>query len=337
MRFKERNQKRMGAITIIVVVALVFLALNFAKLPFFNNDATYHADFVNAGTLVTGDIVTVAGVHQGLVTKIALHGNRVRVTFTVNKSLRLGIDTGAAVKVLTPIGQEYVELEPAGPGRLTSSSVIPASRTSIPDTLIGDFNTLGSEAGRYNLRQLAKALEATGQTFGAVPASAAASALSGIARFSQILADRESQLETLVSQGANLTGVLNQRSGELVALVGQGDLVLKVLNARRTAIQQLLATTTSLSQNLSEIIDSNRSQISTLLTNLQTVSAVLAKDSTSLADAIPVLSAFDRYAANASGSGPFVDSVIPTSLIPDNIVAECGRQDLSNHVLGCNA
>jgi phospholipid/cholesterol/gamma-HCH transport system substrate-binding protein len=336
-RFRERNQARTGAITIGVVIGLIALALNFGKLPFVNNNATYHADFVDAGDLVTGDIVTVAGVHQGRITDIALHGNRVRVTFQVNSGLHLGIDTGAHAKVLTPIGQEYIELTPAGPGHLTSSSVIPTARTSIPSTLVGDLNTLGAETGKYNTSQLAKALEATGQTFGAVPAATTVRALSGLARFSQILADREGELQTLVSSGASVTGVLNQRSGELVTLVGQGDLVLKVLNARRSAVKQLLATTTALSSDLDAILVGDRSQITTLLTNLQTVSGVLSKDSTSLSDAIPVLAAFDRYAANAGGSGAFVDTVIPTTLIPDNIVSQCGHQDLSNPILGCHA
>jgi phospholipid/cholesterol/gamma-HCH transport system substrate-binding protein len=335
-RFKERNLVRLGALTLVTMVLLIVVALNFARLPLINSSATYHADFANAGDLVVGNVVTIAGVHEGQITKVALDGDKVRVSFTLSNGIRLGVDTSANAKVLTPIGQEYIELTPAGPGRLTSSTAIPVSRTSIPSTLVGDLNTLGSQTEKYNTAQLAKALDAVGQTLGAAPASATAAALTGLANFSTILADRQQQLQTLVTQGARLTGVLNQRSGELVNLVGQGDLVLQVLNQRHSAIQALLATTSSLSTDLDSILVGDRAQIGTLLSNLQTVSAVLSKDSTTIADTIPVLAAFDRYASNATGSGPFADVVVPTMLIPDNVVSQCAKQAV-NTTLGCPA
>jgi phospholipid/cholesterol/gamma-HCH transport system substrate-binding protein len=335
IRFRERNQAVIGAVTIAVVVLLVFAALNFSRLPLVSNTARYQADFANAGRMTTGDIVTVHGVREGQITSLALHGNSVRVSFTLSPSVHLGTDTGAAAKVLTPIGQEYLELTPAGPGRLASGAVIPVDRTSIPSTLVGDLNTLGADTEQYNLPQLVKALDAAGATLGAAPARSTAAALSGLSRFSQILADRQGQLQTLVTQGADLTGVLNQRSGELVNLVNQGDLVLKVLDQRRQAIRDLLATTTSLSDELDEVLVGDRAQLGTLLGSLQTVSAVLARDGSTLADAIPVLAAFNRYAANASGSGAFVDVTVPTMLVPDDVVAACAAQQPLNTVLGC--
>jgi phospholipid/cholesterol/gamma-HCH transport system substrate-binding protein len=334
IRFRERNQAVIGAVTVAVVVALVAVALNFARLPLISNNATYHANFTDAGDLVTGDIVTVAGVREGQITSMALQGAHVRVTFTIKAGIHLGSQTSADAQVLTPIGQEYIELNPAGPGHLQGD--IPVSRTSIPSTLVGDLNTFGQETEHYNLKQLQQAVETAGQSLGAVPASTTAKALAGLARFSQILAGRKSELSILVDQGSKLTGVLSERSNELVALVGQGDLVLKVLDQRRQVIRELLTTTSSLSHELSTILVGDRTQLGTLLSNLQTVSGVLAKDSNSLAKAIPVLAAFDRYSANASGSGPYVDSVIPTSLIPDNIAAECAGRS-SNTELGCSA
>jgi phospholipid/cholesterol/gamma-HCH transport system substrate-binding protein len=333
IRFRERNQAVIGAVTIGVVIVLIALALNFAKLPLVSNNATYHANFSDAGDLVTGDIVTIAGVREGQITGMSLQGAHVRVTFTISAGIHLGSTTGAAAQVLTPIGQEYIALTPAGAGHLTGS--IPVARTSIPSTLVGDLNTFGQETEHYNLKQLQKAVETAGESLGAVPATTTAKALEGLARFSQILAGRKSELATLVDQGAKLTGVLSQRSNELVSLVGQGDLVLKVLQQRRQVIRQLLATTSSLSRELSAILVGDRTQLGTLLSNLQTVSGVLAKDSNSLTKAIPVLAAFDRYSANSSGSGPFVDTNIPATLVPDNVVAECAKQ-ASNTVLGCS-
>ena len=103
--------------------------------------------------------------------------------------------------------------------------------------------------------------------------------------------------------------MLSQRSHQLFDLFGQSDLVLSVLEQRRAAIRQLLTATSTLSQQITSILSVNRPQLTTLLQDLQSVSAVLAKDSNDFGQAIPVLAAFSRYAANATGSGAFVDAV----------------------------
>lgn len=135
-----------------------------------------------------------------------------------------------------------------------------------------------------------------------------------------------------------LSGVLSQRSHQLFDLVGQSDLVLSVLEQRRAAIQQLLVSTSTLSQQITSILSVNRPQLTSLLQDLQAVSAVLAKDSNDFGAAIPVLAAFSRYAANASGSGAFVDVAVPTLLIPDNLIVQCsapGAEPSPNPQVGC--
>ena len=91
--------------------------------------------------------------------------------------------------------------------------------------------------------------------------------------------------------------MLSQRSQQLFDLFGQSNLVLTVLEQRRTAIRDLLSATSTLSQQITSILSVNRSQLTSLLQSLQSVSAILAKDSNDFGDAIPVLAAFSRYAS----------------------------------------
>jgi ABC-type transporter Mla subunit MlaD len=82
----------------------------------------------------------------------------------------------------------------------------------------------------------------------------------------------------------------------------------------------------------------NRSQLTVLLQSLQSVSAILARDSNDFSQAIPVLAAFSRYAANTTGSGAFADVSVPTLLIPDDLVSQCGSKSAfpsSNPQVGC--
>jgi len=334
-RFRERNRAVVGLVGVIVVLVLIAGALQFQNLPLIHNNSTYEANFASTGGLATGDIVTIDGVKIGSITKMSLDGNKVQVAFNVS-GVSLGSKTSAAAKVLSPVGTEYMELSPSGRGALTRP--IPLSRTTVPYNLVTDLSGLGSEIEQYNIPQLEQALEVTGQNFNATQVSETTSAFNGLAHMSEVIGNEGNQLSTIVTEGAALTGVLSARSRQLYDLFGQSDLVLSVLEQRRDAIKELLDSTASLSQEITSILSVKRPELTSLLQNLQSVSAILAKDSNDFGQAIPILAAFSRYAANSSGSGAFVDTAVPTLLIPDNLSEQCsakGAFPSSNPEVGC--
>jgi phospholipid/cholesterol/gamma-HCH transport system substrate-binding protein len=304
-------------------VALVALAVEFPKLPLIHSNASYQANFADAGGLTTGDIVTIDGVKVGSITGMALQGDHVQVTFEVASGTALGSTTSAAAKVLSPVGQEYMELDPSGAGSL--QGVIPESRTSVPYNLVTDLSGLGTVIQHYDIPELEKALDVTGQDLDATSSQEITTAFDGLAKVSSVLGDEQSALATIVTQGAGLTSVLDQRSTQLFDLFGQANLVLTVLRQRSAAVHELLAATSTLSSEIDSVLSVNRSQLTSLLQSLQGVSAVLAKDGGDLAAAMPVLEAFSRYAANSTGSGPYADVAIPTLLLPDNLASQCSK------------
>jgi phospholipid/cholesterol/gamma-HCH transport system substrate-binding protein len=184
-RFRERNRAVTGAVGIAVTLVLVVGALQFEKLPLIHNNATYSADFANAGGLDVGDIVTIDGVKVGAITGMALDGDRVKVTFTVQPGLHLGSTTSASAQVLSPVGTEYMEISPSGPGTL--NALIPESRTAVPYNLVTDLSGLGSEIEQYNIPELEKSLEVGSTDLNATPAKETTAAFDGLARFSEVL------------------------------------------------------------------------------------------------------------------------------------------------------
>ncbi len=334
-RFRERNRARTGLVGVLVVAVLVVGALNFPRLPLIHDNPTYQADFADAGGLQSGDIVTVNGVKVGSITAMALDGNQVRVTFTASGTT-LGSSSSASAEVLSPVGTEYMQVSPSGSGSLHSP--IPLSRTSVPYNLVTALSGLGSEIQHYNIPQLENALDVGSQDLNGTNVSQTTSAFQGLADISRVIGNEGPALATIVSQGAKLSSVLSQRSQQLFNLFGQSDLVLSVLQQRRAAINQLLTATSTLSQQITSLLSVNKPALSPLLRDLQSVSAVLAKDSNDFGQALPVLAAFSQYSANASGSGAFVDVSVPTLLIPDNVSAQCsgpGALPSSNPQVGC--
>lgn len=330
-KFRERNLLVIAAVATALFLIGGFFALNFAKFT----EKTYSAYLQSAVGLQAGDVVTIAGVRVGSVSGLSLHGDVAKATFQISRGHRLGEDTSVEVKVLNPVGVEYLELVPSGPGTLEGP--IPVSRTSIPGTLVGDLNQFTNETQQTNIPQLVKALQVLTKTVAANSPTQAKAALDGVANLSAVLAADQQQLETVVTQANQLTGVLNSNSGQLVQLLGQSSLLLQVLDQRKQALDHLLATTTQLTDQIDHVISGDRSVLDPLLANLKAVSAALARDSGNISQAIPLLAAFSRYSANVTGSGPYADFVAPSLVIPDTLIAQCAAIGKLDPQRGCRA
>jgi phospholipid/cholesterol/gamma-HCH transport system substrate-binding protein len=328
-KFRERNLLIVAAVATALGVIGGFFALNFSKLT----QTTYSAYLQSAVGLQAGDVVTIAGVRVGSVSSLSLEGNVAKATFSISHRYHLGSTTSVVVKVLNPVGVEYIELVPGGPGSLHGP--IPVGRTSIPGTLVGDLNQLTGEAQQTNMPQLVHSLQVLTSTFAANSPQQTKAALDGVAGLSAVLGADQQQLETLVTQGAQLTGLLDRNSSQIVQLIGQSSLLLQVLNARQQALNQLLTTTSKLTDQIDHIISGDRSVLDPLLSNLQAVSAELAKERGHVQQAIPLLAAFTRYSANVTGSGPYADFVAPSLVIPDNLLAQCAALGEIDPQRGC--
>lgn len=322
-RFRERNRALTGLVGVVVVLVLIVGALEFPKLPLIHQDSTYTAYFANTGGLQNGDLVTIDGVKVGTISGMSLDGAKVAINFTIQSNVRLGKKTAAAAEVLSPVGTEYLQLSPGGTGSL--SVPIPLSRTSVPYNLVTDLSGLGAEIQQYNIPELEKALEVGTHDLNSTPSQDTKQAFSDLAAFSKVIGDEQSQLATVVTQGSKLSAVLSQRSHQLYDLFGQSDLVLQVIEQRKTAINQLFTATAALSKQITSILSVNRPQLTSLLHDLQSVSSILATESTNFGNAVPILAAFARYAANSTGSGPFADVAVPTLLLPDNVLTQCAN------------
>lgn len=330
-KFRERNLVIIAAIAAAVFVIGAAITLNIQRIT----GTTYSAYVQSAVGLENGDVVTIAGVRVGSVTGLSLAGSVAKVSFSVSGGRRLGDDTRVNVKVLNPVGVEYLELVPEGPGRLQGT--IPVSRTTIPGTLVSDLNQFTSQTRQTNIPQLVHSLEVLTQTVAANSPAQAKAALDGVAALSGVLASRQQEIEQLNTQAFQLTSLLNGHNGQLVDLLVQSNVLLQVLNQRKAAIDNLLSTTSRLTDQINHLIVGDRAELDPMLSNLQALSAFLARDSSDIGDALPLVAAFSRYSANLAGSGPYADFVAPTLVVPDNLIGQCAGLVPLDSQRGCRA
>lgn len=320
-RVSDRDPLKVAGVAAAVLLVLVLLALNLTRLPFVNSKDDHAAYLANASGLSGGETVQVRGVRVGKVTGITLVDDKVRIDFEVDSDVDLGEKTSARVKVLNPLGSQFLELDPAGPGHLDEP--IPVERTFASRTLVNELGRVSGQLDQTDIPQLQEALDVLSSTLSASSAESVEKALTGLNDFAGNLAEDAEAIQELISSGSELVAIVNDRRDVLVNIVTQGDALTAVLRERRQAISRLVKGTADLSAQISQILAVNRDKLGPMLRNLEQISKALATENGSLGKAIPAMSRLSENIARVTGTGRFVDIVAPNGLVPDAVIQEC--------------
>lgn len=307
--FRERNPVVVGAVSLVVLAMVLVAALRADDLPVIGGGDTYHAMFTEAGGLKVNDEVRIAGVRVGKVDEIALAGDEVRVSFKVDDAADFGPETRAAIKVKTILGSMFLALEPAGGGQLDEGATIPAARTSSPFDVVEAFEGLASTSEQIDTDQLAESLTTLADLTRNTP-DEFRGALSGLSRLSANIAEKDTQLNTLLVNLERVSTVLDERDEDIIALMEDSDVLFRALVARRDAVHDLLVSSTRLSKELTTLIRQSREDLAPALAHLENVIAVLNKNEDNLDSSLRLMAPFYRVFANTLGTGPWFDTWI---------------------------
>ncbi|RZT24576.1 phospholipid/cholesterol/gamma-HCH transport system substrate-binding protein [Mycobacterium sp. BK558] len=314
--FAERDPVVVGVVGVVLTLGVVFGAVNYGKLPFVNSNRAYSAYFAEAGGLLTGAAVQVSGFKAGEVTGIDLDGPRVLVTFEVDKNIRLGERTEAAIKTRSILGAKVLELTPRGAG--TVSGPIPLDRTTSPYQLPDALGDLTATISQLDTDRLSDSWKVMANEFSRT-APALNIALQGVARFSRTLDDRDAQLRTLLTDADKVTGVLAERSDAIVKMLVDSDALLADLRSQSQALDEIAGTISAVSRQIKGAIAENRQTLAPALDKLNRLLAVLEdrKDRIALA-----IKGFDQYAMSSGESmsaGPFFKFYV-ANLLPGQFI-----------------
>lgn len=321
---RERNQVSVAVWGTLAAAALVLLSINLGNLPFVNSTTTYYADFANADGLKSGDDVRVEGITVGSVASVSVQGDHVHVSFDVRSNITLGGQSRATIEVATVLGNLFMQVESAGPGVLGSGATIPQSRTVVPYSLLGALNSLGRFTDRTDLPTLRHSLRTLAGTIAGIAPGDARAALHGLARISTTLASKQQQVSDVLVAADSIVHTLNRNSGALVGLLVQGQEFLHLVVQRHALVGQLLRDTARLGSQLRALLGRTGAQFHTFFAGLDTVSRLLVREKAQLQRSIVYLGQFGENIANVTGSGPWLDLLTPSVVVPDNQLRGCG-------------
>jgi phospholipid/cholesterol/gamma-HCH transport system substrate-binding protein len=298
----ERNRLAVGAVGILVVVLAVIAAFSYDKLPIVKGTSDYSAYFSEAGGIKPGSDVRVSGMSVGRVSGVHLDGTKVLVDFTVRNGVELGDRTEAAIKTETVLGNKMLEITPRGDGELTGA--IPLERTKSPydlPTALGDLTTTISA---LDTTQLSSALTTLADTFKDTPPDLKI-ALEGVARFSDTLNQRDAQLRNLLGNATKVTAVLAKRSDQIASLVVNTNALLSEVLSQRNSVDALFNNLAAVSQQISGLVNDNRTQLKPAVDKLNGVLGILDSRKQELQRVFYLLRRYAMSFGEVLGAGPF--------------------------------
>ena len=313
--FRERNPVPIGAIGLLVIAVVLYLAFNASSLPIIGGGTAYSAAFSEAGGIKPDDDVRIAGVKVGKVTGVDLEDGHVRVDFTITEDASFGPQTGASIRMKTILGEKYVALDPKGRGQLDSDAQIPVSRTVSSYDVINAFQDLTTTTERIDTDQLAKSLSVIASEFKDSPQYVKAT-LDGLSRLSRTVASRDAELGSLLRRANSVTGLVRSRNEQVSTLIKDADLLMVELVKRRDDIRTLFRNTSALAKQLTGLARDNRAQLKPALAELDKTLAMLQEHDTDLSKTIQAMAPFTRVYANTLGTGRWFDTWVSNLVVP---------------------
>jgi phospholipid/cholesterol/gamma-HCH transport system substrate-binding protein len=186
--------------------------------------ATYAARFTDVTSLNPGDDVRVSGVRVGQVDELSIvDGHLARVTFSVDRSMRLPTDVRATIKYRNMVGQRYIALErgeTSTSDRMREGAEIPLDRTTPALDLTDLFN---------GFKPLFQALSPE-----------EVNTLSG--EIVQVLQGEGGTVDSLLAHTGSLTATLANRDQVIGQVIENLNSVLRTINGQGDALSTLVST-----------------------------------------------------------------------------------------------
>jgi phospholipid/cholesterol/gamma-HCH transport system substrate-binding protein len=304
---------RAGIFGIAVVVLVVIVAFGYNTLPFYPQGKSYEALFADAGGISPGNDVNISGITVGKVADVGLAGDVAKVTFTVDRKVRLGDQTLVSIRTDTVLGERSLGVVPQGNGSVTS---IPLGRTTVPYTLNMALQDLGQNSATLDKDQLTQALQVLTDSFRDAKPELRRT-LDGVAELSRSINANDEALGQLLTRAKSVTAVLADRAGQVNQLVTDGNLLFAALDERRAALSSLIAGIDDVSQQISGFVADNRREFGPALKKLNLVMDNLLERREHIGEALNRLPPYATALGESVGSGSGFMVNLPNA-VPNN-------------------
>ncbi|HWC40096.1 MAG TPA: MCE family protein [Acidimicrobiales bacterium] len=332
--FTERNPKIIGAIAIVVILAVTAGAIGLNS-DIVKNRYPITASFADTAGMQSGDSVLLAGVVVGQVNSVSLNGNRANVGMQINHGVQIPADSTADVYVETLLGKKDIRINPGHDFSHLMGSGGHISKTTTPTELLDLQNESAprlEQADATSLNKLIEDLAAVTQGKQAEVSTIA----DGLNRFLGTVNQRSGTVGNLIDSAKTVTSTLANRDQQLVSIVGNLGIVVNGLAQRKDALSNLLIQSEQMAAQTSALVGANRGKLDAILAELHTDLGIVGRHQNDLAEAVADLGDTVQAYSSIGVSGPnnapnpswantFLQT--PGGLGEDAIFGSCGDFD----------
>jgi phospholipid/cholesterol/gamma-HCH transport system substrate-binding protein len=296
---------RLAAVAAVQLLFTAVIVVVFGQVRF-DRTNSYSAEFSNASGLRAGQFVRAAGVEVGKVKKIDLveGDKRIRVDFSVDRSVPLYQSTTAEIRYADLIGNRYLEINRGtGEGAETAlppGGFIPLSRTQPAldlDALIGGFKPLFRALDPQKVNSIASSIITVFQGEGGT--------INDILDQTAQLTERLSESDQAVGEVIdNLDSVLDttvRHRKQFDQAIDKFELLITSLKGRAGQLADGTAHISDAAGTVADLLTDNRSLLHDTVGRLETVAGPLVEQHDELGDLVGKLPNAFNTIGRASG------------------------------------
>lgn len=296
------------AFLLLTVIGVGYTGFRYAGFGDVVGTTTYPVtmQLADSGGIFTGADVTYRGVSVGRVGPLTLTPQGVDARLDIERSAPdIPVDVDAAVRNLSAIGEQYVDLQPASDGgaSLQDGSVIPVDRTSTPvpvEELVVGVDDLARSVPLQSLQtvvsELGTAFDGTAGPLQRILATTDA--------FSEDAVEALPQTLDLLRDGRTVLTTQNEVSGSFQNFSADLALLAEQLKTSDPDLRRLLETAPEASEQITGLLRESGPGLSTLISDLLTVARVAEPRQSGLRQLLVTYPAFASVAYTvAPGDG----------------------------------
>jgi virulence factor Mce-like protein len=276
----------------------------------------YSAEFVQAASLQPDNMVTIAGVQVGSVTGVRLAGDRVEALLRVRDNVPVGRDTRAAIKITALFGSRYVDLRPAGDGA-PPRRTINLAHTEVPYDLQAALADSTRTFEQVDADRIAASLTVLNSQLDGLPA-VVPQAMENVRALSSVIAQRRSQLGTLLTNATDVTNMLRRQQSGIGNLIHQGQDLVGEFVARSAAFHAMMQAIVEMVNSMRTIVVRDQGDLDDVVRTMEKLSAKLAGQDALFRNVLQIAPVPVRELGNATGYGNALELNVPAGPIIDS-------------------
>jgi phospholipid/cholesterol/gamma-HCH transport system substrate-binding protein len=296
--------------TIAAVVGVAIMAFVYLQAPTLLGVGKYtvKVQLPTTGGLYQFSNVTYRGVQMGKVTDVALTETGAEATMELNTSPKIPANLLAAVRSISAVGEQYVDLQPrtdSGP-YLEDGSVIPANQTSVPQAVGPVLDQTSKLLDSIPGDKLSKLLDEAHTAFGGSGFDLGSLLDSGakIAADSNSVADNT---KSLIDDSGPLLDSQVKTTDEIRTWARSLAGVTEQFNNNDPQFRNILATGPGAAQEATKLLDQIKPTLPVLLANLTSIGQIGVTYHAGLEQLLvllpPWVAALQTYGVSAGNSG----------------------------------